>query len=103
MSQNPFLNALLGVLYIACVSSLLFYGSHYIQPAKESVFIPIAMLSLFVLSASIMGYLFLFEPVSLFLSGEKERGIKLFLQTIGIFACITLGAFILAFLVFAGA
>ncbi|MDB5224948.1 MAG: hypothetical protein JWO43_570 [Candidatus Adlerbacteria bacterium] len=50
------------------------------------MFIPIAMLSLFVFSASVMSYIFLYQPLQLFLDGEKKKAVDLFLKTLAAFA-----------------
>jgi len=42
--------------------------------------------SLFVLSAAVMGYLFISEPIMLCIDGEKKHAVKAFLSTVGIFA-----------------
>ncbi len=89
MTQNPFLNALAASLYITFIASVLYYAPK-ITPHVDTVIVPIVMLSLFVLSAAIMGYLFLYQPAQLFLEGEKKKSIQLFLRTVGIFAVITL-------------
>jgi hypothetical protein len=44
-----------------------------------------------------MGYLFLSQPIQLFLDGKKKQAVSLFLQTLGVFACITLVAVVLSF------
>lgn len=88
MTKNPFLNALSGLAYICLVSSLLFFGPHASQP-KDTILIPIAMLSLFSLSAAMMGLLFFYQPILLFLEGHRADATKLVLQTIGSFAGIT--------------
>ena len=90
MSKSPLLNALLATLYIQVVVLIIFYGGEYASEAPETILIPIAMLSLFVLSAAVMGYLFLSQPVQMFLGGQKQEAINLFLRTVAIFACITL-------------
>jgi|SRR3989338_4079780 len=90
MSKSPLLNALLAVLYIHVVVLIIFYGGEYASESPETILIPIAMLSLFVLSASVMGYLFVVEPVQLYLDGKKKEGITFFLQTVTIFAGATL-------------
>ncbi|MBX4192392.1 hypothetical protein KW798_02805 [Candidatus Parcubacteria bacterium] len=97
MTKNPFINALAAALYIAVVASVMFYGSNYF-PKVESVLIPIAMLSLFTLSAAIMGYLFLYEPGQLVLAGEHKQAVTLFLQTVATFAGITIILFLTLFL-----
>lgn len=85
MTKNPVINALLGLLYIVLVVSLLYYSPRSIDQAG-TIFLPIAMLSLFVFSASCMGYLFLYQPLQLFLEGEKKKSVELFIQTLIAFA-----------------
>lgn len=88
MTKNPFLNALSASLYIVLVSTFMFYGTQIIGP-EDSVAAPIAMLSLFTLSAAVMGYIFLGQPVLLYLDGKKKEAVKLFLNTVAVFAVIT--------------
>lgn len=88
MTTNPFYNASLAILYIVTVVSTIFYTAQ-IFGDEESILFPIGGLSLFVLSAAVMAYLFFYRPVLLLLDGEREKGVKLFLHTLGIFACVT--------------
>lgn len=69
------------------VVSLMIYGA---GPAEHMVGIlmPITVLSVFVLSAAVMGYVFLYQPILLFLAGEQKSGVTLFLHTVASFACI---------------
>lgn len=85
MTKNPLVNALAGLLYIAGVVSIIFYAPHVVI-VEESIFVPIAMLSLFVFSASTMSYLFLYEPLCLLLDGKRKEAALLFIQTLGVFA-----------------
>jgi hypothetical protein len=85
MTKNPIINALLGLLYIVLVVSLVYYSPNSIDKVG-SIFLPIAMLSLFVFSAACMGYLFLYQPLQLFLEGEKKKSVDLFLKTLVAFA-----------------
>ena len=85
MTKNPILNALSGLLYIVLVVSLVYYSPNTIDHVG-SIFLPIAMLSLFVFSAACMGYLFLYQPLQLFLEGEKKIALDLFLKTLVAFA-----------------
>lgn len=96
MTKNPFYNAVLASGYIVLIVTIIssFEGSH--EP--DTILVPIAMLSLFVLSAASMGYLFFYQPVMLYLNGKPEDAVDLFLKTLGIFACITLALFILVIL-----
>jgi len=85
MTKNPIINALAALLYIVLVVSLLHYAPLFFGK-EESIFIPIAMLSLFVFSAACTGYIFLYQPLQLFLEGEKKKSTDLFLKTLGAFA-----------------
>ena len=55
---------------------------------EETLFIPMAMLSLFVLSAAVMGFLFIYHPATLFLEGKKNEALSHFSKTVGTFALI---------------
>ncbi|RJQ29898.1 hypothetical protein C4571_00570, partial [Candidatus Parcubacteria bacterium] len=58
---------------------------------------PIAALSLLTLSVAVMGYLFFYGPLQLYLGGERERAVNLFLKTVGVFAGITALVLLLLF------
>jgi len=88
MTKNPFINTLAALLYITAVASGIFYSSK-MPDLTPSIIIPIAMLSLLVLSVAIMAYLFFFKPVQLYFDDEKKNAADLFLKTLGIFTCIT--------------
>ena len=93
MTKNPFINALSGLLYIVLVVSVLYYSSGF-GGNEPSIFFPIAVLSAFVFSASVMGYIFLYQPLQLFLDGHKKESINLFLKTLLIFG-ISAGVLVL--------
>jgi hypothetical protein len=90
MTANPFLNAAAALGYIIALVLAIFYGGPAIGP-KDTIFIPMAMLSLFVFSAATMGYLVLYQPIVMFLENKKAEAVDLFLKTIG-----TLGGFAIA-------
>lgn len=94
MTKNPLLNALAATVYIVIVAAVMFYGTKT-AGVKETIVIPIAMISLFTLSAAVMGYLFLYQPLRLYFDGEKKKAINLFLQTTAIFAVITAVIFLI--------
>lgn len=96
MTKNPFLNAIAAVAYIVVVASIMFYGEK-LTDGPDSVIAPVAMLSLFTLSAAMMAYIFMYEPLQLYFSNNKKQALALFLQTIGIFAVITVAAITLLF------
>jgi hypothetical protein len=98
MTKNPLINTLSASLYIGVVSSLMFFGSHFSQ-MEDTVLIPIAMLSLFTLSAAVMAFLFFYQPVSLLAEGDKKAAFAFLLQTIGSFAAITATIFATLFFV----
>ena len=88
MTRNPFINAFAATAYISIVASVMFYGTNHTSPVN-SVIMPIAILSLFTLSAAVMGYLFLYQPLQLYLDGKKKNAVNLFLQTVAVFGGIT--------------
>src|SRR3989344_3311874 len=88
MAKNPILNALAAVLYITFVACVMFYGVEKKVP-NNSILVPIAVLSLFTLSAAVMGYIFLYQPIQLYFDGKKKQAINLVLLTIAVFAGIT--------------
>ncbi len=97
MTKNPLINATAATLYITVIASFLSYGTK-LFPREDTVLAPIAMISLFTLSAAVMGYLFVYQPLQLILDGHKKNGVNLFLQTVGAFASITGIVFVLIFL-----
>jgi len=94
MFRKPFLNAVAASVYISIVSSFMFYGSK-LFPKEDTLLAPIAMLSLFTLSAAVMGYLFLYQPLMLFLDGNKKKAVDFFLRTVAVFSAITILVFVL--------
>lgn len=101
MSKNPFINALAAAVYIVIVASAIFFGPRLagLVDERDTVLAPIAMISLFTLSAAVMGYLFLYEPLRLYFDGEKTKAVSLFLQTVGVFALITVAMLLILFFV----
>lgn len=88
--KNPIANALLATLYIVGVVLLMQYITGTLpEGSSDSILAPMAMLALFVLSASVMGYLFLLGPAELYFSGQKTEGVRLFLATVLVFAVCT--------------
>lgn len=89
MTRNPILNALAASGYIILVALTMFYGIEHAAP-NNSIVVPIVVLSLFSLSAAVMGYIFFYHPILLFLDGKKKAAVDLFLRTVASFAVITL-------------
>lgn len=89
MTRNPIINSLVASLYIFTITGLMNWGTSMVSP-KDSFIAPVAMISLFTLSAAVMGYLFLYQPIQLYFDNKKKDAVKLFLQTVGVFGIITL-------------
>lgn len=94
---NALKKAALAVLYICAVVFVMYYGSRFL-PGDDMILMPIAMISLFTLSAAVMGYLFLAKPIELYFANKKKEAIGFFLQTVGIFAGFTAIIFAILFI-----
>ncbi len=91
MPKKPFFNALYAALYIVLVATIMNTISNYltthVQQPENTILMPIVMLSLFVLSAAIMGFLFVADPFRLYFENKKQEAVSYFLKTVGFFAC----------------
>lgn len=88
MNKKPIYNALLASGYIALVATFIMYGPKIEHNA--GVLAPISILSLLTLSVTVMGYLFAYEPIKMYLDGDKLGATKFFGKTLGSFAIITI-------------
>jgi hypothetical protein len=88
--KKPFINALSAAVYIVLIVLGIFSTTVFFPDAKETIVIPMAMLSLFVLSAAVMGYLFVAEPIYLLVDNKKKEAVEFFAKTVGFFACFLL-------------
>lgn len=98
MTSTPWKNALLALGYILLVSSVMRLMERF-APKEDNFLMPVGALSLLTLSAAVMGFLFLKEPLERYFSGDKAGAVELFLKTVGIFALFTVLAFVLIFFV----
>ena len=96
MSKNPIVNSFAASAYIILLVLMMNLGGKMAEDG-DSLIAPIAAISLFTLSAAVMGYLFCFQPIQLYLDGKKKQGIKLFLNTVEIFGGITVLILLLTF------
>src|ERR1035437_3052387 len=94
--KKPFIHALAAALYIVIIVFVMDTVTS-ILPGK-TILIPMAVLSLFVLSAAVMGFLFLFEPVQLYMDNHKKEAVAFFVKVVGFFACFVALFLILLFL-----
>ena len=100
MTTNPFYNALFAISYIAVlVTSVWLFGNHMEGVIEETIFLPMAALATLVFSVALMGYLFFYQPVLMLLDGKREAGVKLFLQTVAVFAVATVLVMFIAIVV----
>lgn len=96
--KKPFLHALGAALYIVVIVLVIQLFGSVLKDQKDTIIIPMTMLSLFVLSAAVMGYLFLSEPLYLLTENRKQEAIVFFTKTVGFFACFVAVFTILLFL-----
>ncbi|MDO8579529.1 MAG: hypothetical protein Q7R72_01505 [bacterium] len=96
MKKHPFTHATLAALYIVIIVFGINSVTEFVTP-RETLLIPITMLSLFVLSTAVMGFLFIYEPFRLFFDNQKQQAVRFFLQTVGFFACFV-ALFVVIFL-----
>ena len=89
MTKNPYLNAIYASAYIVFVVFLINYGPALVRQKPDTILAPIAMLSLLVLSVAFMGYAFFFQPVHMFLDGQKREAAALFTKTLIAFSILT--------------
>lgn len=82
--KKPILYAFVATTYIVFIVSVLNFVSHL--SLKESILMPMAMLGLFVLSVAVMGFLFLSEPILLYIEDQKKEAIIFFSKIVGFFA-----------------
>ena len=90
------MNALAATLYIIGIVLVMNYATRS-GSVEPSLIVPLAFLFLFTLSAAVMGYLFLYQPLQLFLDGERRVAVNLFLQTVAVFAGVTVVLLIILF------
>lgn len=96
MTKKPILNAAVAGVYIIFISMVMYWGTT-MAPKGPSLMAPIALISMFTLSAAVMGYLFCYQPLQLYFDGKKKAAVNLFLQTVGVFAILTIVALALLF------
>ena len=83
--------------YIALIILVINSTNSIAANTPDTILAPITMLSLFVLSAAIMGILFVYEPLRLFLENQKSDALSFLLKTVGTFACFVVVLAVLLF------
>ena len=73
MIKNPFYNALVAIIYIVVVVfALNLIADKKVNTGIAQYITPIMMLSMFTLSAAVIGYVFCYQPLRLYLDGKKD-------------------------------
>jgi len=89
-------NGLSAWIYIVTLAFVMYFGTKNL-PKEDTILAPIAMISLFTLSAGVMGYIFGLQPIQLYLDGKKKEAVQLFLKTLMVFGLLTATMLILLF------
>lgn len=85
--KKPFFYALGAALYIVAIVFIISVVTSILP--EKNMLIPMVMLSLFVLSTAMMGFLFLSEPIYLYMENKKQEAMTFFIKIVGYFACFT--------------
>lgn len=99
MTKNPYFNALIAGLYIVLIVLVITYGPAFVRQKPDTIFAPMAALSLLVLSVAFMGYAFFFHPIQMYFDGQKREAVAFFTKTLVAFAVITAVIVLIAFTV----
>lgn len=89
MKWNPYLNAVGASAYIWAIVLLLNHIARLHHDTPDNAVGTAAALSLMVLSASVMAFLFFYRPVMLLIENKKQEAISFFFKTVLTFALIT--------------
>ncbi len=89
MTKNPIINSLMATTYIGLVGFFMNYVSKKPNPAPDTFLAPVALISLFTLSAACMGLIFGYQPFKLFFDKKEKEAINLLFKTVLIFAITT--------------
>ena len=80
--RQGFINALGTTAYV-CLVVIGIANAERFLGSDETILIPMTMLMLFILSATITSSLVLGKPILMYLNGQKAEAVKLFLYTVG--------------------
>lgn len=93
ITRYAFINALGTALYVIIVASFIYLAGEGVFGVGKTIFVPIAMLMLFVFSAAFTGTLVFGRPIMWYLDGKKREALSLLVYTLGIFLIITIIVF----------
>ncbi len=89
MNKIPLANALCAAIYIFFVVSVMNFITKPLRGKPDTFLAPITVLFMLTLSVAVMAYLFFYQPAMLFIEGRKKQAVDFFMQTVGIFAAVT--------------
>jgi hypothetical protein len=93
--KTALINSSATALYIILVGMFMYYGT-MMKIGRDNAFLaPIAMLFLFVFSASLTGFLMIGKPAQMYVDGNKKEALSLLTYTLVFFSIITLISIIL--------
>jgi hypothetical protein len=95
IQKRALVNSLATTVYIILVAGFMYYGSTIKLGRVNTFLAPVALLSLFVTSASITGYLIFGKPVQMYIDGKKKDALKLVTYTLGFFSATTIVALVI--------
>ena len=94
MTKKPIYNALAATIYIVLIIFFIDFISS-VEYVSEGLWQSIIALSLLTLSVAVMGYIFFFHPLVLFVEKNKKEAVKYFIHTILYFAIIIILIFLI--------
>lgn len=86
--KKPFYFATAAAGYVVVIVFLIQLFSKIVP--EDTIITPMVVLGLFVLSTAVMGFLFLSEPVRIFMEGNKHSALMYFGKIVGVFALYVL-------------
>jgi len=92
VKTSPYLNAVLAAAYIVGIVFVIQAFTSF-KGFQQTLYIPIGMLGLLVLSVATMSFLFGYEPFCLYFDNKKEEALVFFGKTIGTFATLVVAYF----------
>ncbi len=95
--KKPIVYSLVAIVYIVFLVSLVNFVSSFFEAEPDTILAPMLMLGLLVLSVAVMGFLFLSEPIRLYMEGQKREAFVMFGKIVGFFACFVALLSILVF------
>lgn len=93
--KTGLLNAFLALVYISLVAAVMSNGEKIFGNTPNKIVGPIAFLLLFVISASVTGYLIVGRSLLLYFDNQKPAALKLFGLTLLFLFVFALAAFLL--------